>query len=138
MPARKLARTLLCIVPVLFVLPLQAQELQVAELGSCTLDSGAVLAPCDLGYRTYGELNAAGDNAILIGTWFGGNSAAWTGLLPCCAHGGSCDTSTFWRRAEAAAEAASRSAAEAVAALEVRPCDRLRQLQRARLRTAPA
>jgi homoserine O-acetyltransferase len=81
MPARKLAAKLLWIVPILFALPLQAQELQVAELGQCTLDSGAVLAPCDLGYRTYGQLNAAGDNAIVIGTWFGGNSAAWTGLL---------------------------------------------------------
>ncbi len=60
---------------------LQAQDLQVAELGECVLESGEVLAPCDLGYRTYGELNAARDNAILISTWFGGNSAAWTGIL---------------------------------------------------------
>jgi homoserine O-acetyltransferase len=55
--------------------------LQVAELGECALESGEVMAPCDLGYRTYGELNAARDNAILIPTWFGGNSAAWTGIL---------------------------------------------------------
>ncbi len=80
------ARKLLCIVPALVALPLQAlplesQDLQVAELGECVLESGEVLAPCDLGYRTYGELNAARDNAILISTWFGGNSAAWTGIL---------------------------------------------------------
>ena len=75
------ARKLLCIVPALVALPLQAQDLQVAELGECILDSGEVLAPCDLGYRTYGELNAARDNAVLISTWFGGNSAAWTGIL---------------------------------------------------------
>lgn len=75
------ARKLLCIVPALVALPLQAQDLQVAELGECALESGEVMAPCDLGYRTYGELNAARDNAILIPTWFGGNSAAWTGIL---------------------------------------------------------
>ena len=76
-----LARKLLWIVPALIALPLQAQDLQVVELGECALESGEVLAPCDLGYRTYGELNAARDNAILISTWFGGNSAAWTGIL---------------------------------------------------------
>ena len=76
-----LARKLLWIVPALIALPLQAQDLQLAELGECALESGEVLAPCDLGYRTYGELNAARDNAILISTWFGGNSAAWTGIL---------------------------------------------------------
>jgi hypothetical protein len=46
------ARKLLWIVPELGALPLQAQDMQVAELGECALESGEVLAPCDLGYRT--------------------------------------------------------------------------------------
>ena len=75
------ALKLFWIVPALLVFPLHAQELRVAELGECALESGAVLSPCDLAYRTYGELNAARDNAILIPTWFGGTSAAWTGIL---------------------------------------------------------
>jgi homoserine O-acetyltransferase len=76
-----LARRLLWIIPALVALPLQAQDLQVAELGECALESGEVLAPCDLAYRTYGDLNEARDNAILISTWFGGTSAAWTDIL---------------------------------------------------------
>ncbi len=75
------ARRLLLIAAALYAVPIQAQDLQVAELGECVLESGEVLAPCDLAYRTYGELNAARDNAILISTWFGGTSAAWTGIL---------------------------------------------------------
>jgi homoserine O-acetyltransferase len=43
----------------------------VTEVASCTfdkleLDSGVVLTPIEVAYETYGELNAARSNAILI------------------------------------------------------------------------
>jgi homoserine O-acetyltransferase len=48
---------------------------QFAMLGECILTSGQKIAPCRIGYRTYGELNAAKSNVLLVPTWFTGNSA---------------------------------------------------------------
>jgi len=55
-------------------------ELQIAELGECGLESGAVIENCRLGYRTFGQLEAEGSNAVLFPAWFSGTSeqiAAW-------------------------------------------------------------
>ncbi len=56
--------------------------LQFAELGDLELVGGGVLEDVRLGYRTAGELNADGSNAILFPTWFGGTSgqllAVWS------------------------------------------------------------
>ncbi|MFI7439609.1 alpha/beta fold hydrolase [Nonomuraea indica] len=43
------------------------------ELPGFRLDSGAVLDPARLAYRTYGELNATRTNAVLFPTWFAGD-----------------------------------------------------------------
>jgi homoserine acetyltransferase len=51
-----------------------AQELQFAELGDFKLDSGAIIRDCRIGYRTFGELNAARSNAILFTTWASGTT----------------------------------------------------------------
>ncbi len=48
--------------------------LQIAHLGQCKLDSGQVIQDCKIGYRTFGHLNAARDNAILFPTWYMGTS----------------------------------------------------------------
>lgn len=45
-----------------------------AELGRCTLESGQVIEDCRVGYRTFGTLNAAHDNAVLMPTWLYGRS----------------------------------------------------------------
>ena len=54
--------------------------LQFAELGDLELVGGDVLEDVRLGYRTAGELNADGSNAILFPTWFGGTSEQLLGV----------------------------------------------------------
>ena len=48
---------------------------QFASFDECRLTSGQVIAPCQIGYRTYGTLNGDKSNAILVPTWFTGTSA---------------------------------------------------------------
>jgi homoserine O-acetyltransferase len=47
---------------------------QFADLGRCTLDNGQTIEHCRVGYRTFGTLNAAGDNAVLMPTWLNGRT----------------------------------------------------------------
>ena len=46
-----------------------------AEFPECSLVNGESIAPCRIGYRTYGTLDADGTNAILVPTWYTGTSA---------------------------------------------------------------
>lgn len=52
----------------------QPSQLQFAELGTCKLDSGAVIENCRMGYRTFGTLDSARSNAVLFPMWFTGRS----------------------------------------------------------------
>lgn len=52
-----------------------------ANLGDFTLESGAIIKNCRIGYRTFGTLNAARSNAILYPTWFGGTSGDLANLI---------------------------------------------------------
>jgi homoserine O-acetyltransferase len=70
--------SLLCVL--LAAQPGLAQEQLFADLGSCTLESGAVLEECRIGYRTIGELDEDRSNAVLVPSWYGGNTAAWVEL----------------------------------------------------------
>lgn len=48
--------------------------LRFADLGTCALESGEAIQDCRLGYRTFGTLDAARDNAVLVPTYFTGTS----------------------------------------------------------------
>jgi homoserine O-acetyltransferase len=65
------------------VLPVVAEEgaQQFADLGRCTLDSGQTIEHCRVGYRTFGTLNAAADNAVLMPTWLNGRTEDMLALV---------------------------------------------------------
>jgi homoserine O-acetyltransferase len=50
----------------------ESADYEVFELGDLVLQAGVTLSGARLAYRTYGELNAARDNAVLMPTFFGG------------------------------------------------------------------
>ena len=47
---------------------------EIFPLGDVTLQSGAVLRDARLGYKTYGTLNEAGDNVVVVPTFYTGTS----------------------------------------------------------------
>jgi homoserine O-acetyltransferase len=53
----------------------------VGSLGTCRLASGATIENCRIAYRTFGRLNAARTNAVLIPTWLLGRSEDWIGMV---------------------------------------------------------
>jgi homoserine O-acetyltransferase/O-succinyltransferase len=53
----------------------------VASLGTCRLESGATIENCRIAYRTFGRLNPARTNAVLIPTWLLGRSEDWIGMF---------------------------------------------------------
>jgi len=54
---------------------------QFADLGRCTLDSGQTIEHCRVGFRTFGTLNASGDNAVLMPTWLNGRTEDMLALV---------------------------------------------------------
>jgi len=65
----------------------------VASLGTCRLASGATIENCQIAYRTFGRLNAARTNAVLIPTWLLGRSEDWIGTV---GENGWVDTTRFF------------------------------------------
>src|ERR1700745_600820 len=44
------------------------------EIGNLELEEGDTIRACKLAYATFGKLNAAKDNAILVPTWYSGTN----------------------------------------------------------------
>ena len=44
------------------------------DIGNLDLEEGGTIRACKLAYATFGTLNAAKDNAILIPTWYSGTN----------------------------------------------------------------
>jgi homoserine O-acetyltransferase len=59
-----------------------ADRQQIAAIGDLKLESGQVINDCRIGYRTYGHLNNAKNNGILLLTWFGGTSKTLESINP--------------------------------------------------------
>ncbi len=69
-----LSSVLILIFAVCSIKETAAQELRTYNLGECALESGEVIEECVIAYRTVGELNAGGTNAVLLPTWGSGTS----------------------------------------------------------------
>jgi homoserine acetyltransferase len=59
--------------PMLAALACGARQ-QSFDLGDLALENGEVIRGCRIGYRTYGSLDAAGSNAVLVAPWLMGTS----------------------------------------------------------------
>ncbi len=70
------AWSLMAVFAAALVMPARAADgdQRFAELGRCTLESGQVIKDCRIGYRAFGTLNAARNNAVLMPTWLYGRS----------------------------------------------------------------
>ncbi len=44
------------------------------DIGNLDLEEGGTIRACKLAYATFGKLNAAKDNAVLVPTWYSGTS----------------------------------------------------------------
>jgi homoserine O-acetyltransferase/O-succinyltransferase len=52
-------------------------DYEVASIGRLDLEEGGTVPDCELAFTTWGELNEAKDNAILITTWYSGTHQIW-------------------------------------------------------------
>src|SRR5260370_40838579 len=58
-----------------------APSVQSYALGSFTFESGATIPNAHVTYATWGRLNAAKDNAVLLPSWYGGRATSYQFLV---------------------------------------------------------
>ena len=61
--------------------PHMPEDHAIFEAGDLVLQSGETLRHARLAYKTYGNLNAEGDNAVLLPSWYSGNHHGYEFLL---------------------------------------------------------
>jgi len=66
----------ICVICVICGLSLVAlaQQQQFANIGDLKLENGGLIRNCRVGYRTFGQLNAAKSNVVVFPTWAGGTT----------------------------------------------------------------
>ena len=52
-------------------------DYEIVSVGRLDLEEGGTIPDCRLTFTTWGELNAAKDNAVLITTWYSGSHQIW-------------------------------------------------------------
>lgn len=57
-------------------------DLRMADLKRCKLDGGGTIEECRIGYRTFGKLDNAKSNVVLVPTWFTGDTEALVASVP--------------------------------------------------------
>src|ERR1035441_3473724 len=74
---------LLCMNFLLLLIPCSGQDArqQFASLGNFKLESGETILDCQIGYRTFGKLNADRSNIVVMSTWFTGKTGEMAGLF---------------------------------------------------------
>jgi len=75
------ARLVFCLLACLVALPAAAQEVRSHPLGRFTFESGTSIDNAHVTYVTWGTLNAAGDNAVLLPSWYGGRALSYQFLV---------------------------------------------------------
>jgi homoserine O-acetyltransferase len=74
---KKLILTVACFATAVLAMPAQtraADRQQIASLGDFKLENGAIITGCKIGYRIFGQLNAAKTNGVLFPSWYGGTT----------------------------------------------------------------
>lgn len=65
----------------------------IGTISECSFSNGYKITPCIVSYRTFGKLNEAKDNVVLISTWLLGRSEEW---IPLIGPSGIVDTTRFY------------------------------------------
>lgn len=74
--------SMLSLIFLFITVSLSAQHpLKIENIGDLQLSNGEVIENCEIGYRTFGQLNEDSSNVIIFPTWFAGTSGSLNNLI---------------------------------------------------------